>query len=369
MNKSSLICRYIDTHRDTWETDFDKMSVRFKKDDSGLCIFKYNINADFSNPLICEARGIIIDLNSLEVVCWPFNKFFNIHEQYAAKLNWSSISVQEKMDGSLIKLFYNPLTKAWQWATNGVINANDASYEAFSYSTYQDLINHADNISDINFEILNKDLTYLFEIVDPFVHPVKYPNVHLYHIGTKSNIDGIERNIDIGVEKPKVYLLNTLEEIILMVEKMNKDLDNIEHEGVVVVDNSFRRVKIKNTLYLEEHYLSNGITTKTKVLEIMKSDDIDINKLLQRHPQYKPIFDWYKREEERIYHEIDAYICYVRNLYKLYNKDRKTVAGLIKDNNLAFVGFKALDNNKTAQELINEIPKGKYEELINEYKG
>ena len=43
-----------------------------------LVMFKYNqLTADFSIPLVREARGIILERKSpYRVICWPFEKFF-----------------------------------------------------------------------------------------------------------------------------------------------------------------------------------------------------------------------------------------------------------------------------------------------------
>ena len=73
-----------------------------------LVMFKYNqLTADFSIPLVREARGIILERKPpYRVVCWPFEKFFNYGEDHAAQINWSTASVQEKIDGSLMKCYF-----------------------------------------------------------------------------------------------------------------------------------------------------------------------------------------------------------------------------------------------------------------------
>ena len=69
---------------------------------NGLYCFKYNqISSNFNNPIVCEARGLILDSKTFEVVCCPFFKFFNIDEPHAAKIDWENgVSVSEKIDGS-----------------------------------------------------------------------------------------------------------------------------------------------------------------------------------------------------------------------------------------------------------------------------
>ena len=41
--------------------------------------------SDFSNPIVQEARGIIVRENDFKVVCFPFTKFFNVDEENAAE--------------------------------------------------------------------------------------------------------------------------------------------------------------------------------------------------------------------------------------------------------------------------------------------
>ncbi len=59
------------------------------------------------------------------VVCWPFDKFFNVQEQYAADIDWKDARVLEKIDGSMIKLFW--YKDAWRFATSSTCDAEDAA--------------------------------------------------------------------------------------------------------------------------------------------------------------------------------------------------------------------------------------------------
>ena len=298
MNKNSLICNYIKSHPNTWEQDFEKLHIRVTKN-GDYALFKYFINADFSNPLVCEARGIIIDMVSLDVVCVAFNKFFNLHEPYAANIDWNNCKVQDKKDGSICKCWFDRHENNWVWSTNGVIYAEDANIEDFKHKNYYDLILDAINYKDIDFNKLNKDNTYIFEIVDSIMHPVKYPEVKLYHIGTRNNITLEECNEDVGIEKPEEYDLHSLEEVIKFVESMNQD--KVTQEGVVVVDKDWNRIKIKNLIYLQLHYLHSGIiTNKAKILELLHTDDIDIKDLNEKFPQYNEVFNYYIKQERQL---------------------------------------------------------------------
>ena len=65
-----------------------------------LVMLKYDqLSSDFYNAIVKECRGLILDAETFEVVSYPFNKFFNYGEPYAADIDWSSAYVTQKLDG------------------------------------------------------------------------------------------------------------------------------------------------------------------------------------------------------------------------------------------------------------------------------
>ena len=369
MNEKSLICKYIKENPETWQKDFEDMHIRFSIDEHNFCIFKYIIDCDFNNPICREARGIIIDLDSLDVVGVGFDKFFNYGEQFASEIDWQTARVQEKLDGSIVKKFWNEKSGNWQWATNGVINAKNAEYQGLIANNYLELIECADNYNDIKEDKLDKKLTYIFELVEPNAHVVNYPSIYLYHIGTRENDTLKEVEVDIGIKKPKEYKLNSLKDCIDFVETLNEKDGDIEHEGFVVVDKNYDRIKIKSSRYLEMHYLSNGvISNKHKILELMKTDDINIEDVKNKFPVYKEVFEFYENEINRVESEAKAMIDYCREMYKENGGNRKEIAEKIKNLEYAHIGFKALGNDKTAKTILSDMSDAQYEKLIKDYK-
>ena len=75
--------------------------------DSGFILFKYDtIHSDFSLDIVKEARGLILKEDTFEIVCYPFTKFFNVDEENADQIDWNTAQVQEKIDGSLMKVWF-----------------------------------------------------------------------------------------------------------------------------------------------------------------------------------------------------------------------------------------------------------------------
>jgi hypothetical protein len=128
------------------------------------------------------------------VVCLPYYKFFNYGEIYASDdLDWSSIVVTEKLDGSLATLYW--YKDEWHVSSSGVPDAS-GSYVfclkldgfflfrellclVFPWSLYQPLFsigNTSKKFSEVFWDIWNElglrlpeDATkcYIFELLTP----------------------------------------------------------------------------------------------------------------------------------------------------------------------------------------------------------
>lgn len=155
-----------------------------RKDDYILLKYKQT-ESDFSLDIVKECRGIILRESDYRVVCFPFVKFFNANEPNAATIDWKSARVQEKIDGSLIKIWCDDKNGVSEWhvSTNGNIDAfsspidNDIS----PYTNYGSLFMSV--FGRQNFNKLNKNYTYIFELVSPYTKIVTYyPYTDIYHL-------------------------------------------------------------------------------------------------------------------------------------------------------------------------------------------
>ena len=64
-----------------------------------------------------------MEKNSNKIVCYPFSKLFNFGEKHTAKMDWETAVFTEKLDGSLIKLYFLESDNQWLIATNNTIDA------------------------------------------------------------------------------------------------------------------------------------------------------------------------------------------------------------------------------------------------------
>ena len=363
--KKSLIVDFIRSHPDDWMDKFEEMNIRVKTD-GNLAIFNYGVGVDFSNPLSLEARGIIIDYVALKVRCWAFNKFFNSHEVYADTINWANCRVEDKIDGSIIKLWYYEEEDEWRFSTNSVISSFDAMSES-GYS-YGEIIQKAINYDQIPFDSLDKYCTYIFELVSPFTQVViHYPTTKLYHIGTRSNLTGEEFRVDIGIEQPITYPIHTLDDCLRAAELLNDGFSSVRKEGFVVVDDSYHRIKIKSPWYLQLHHAwNNGNISRQDILRMVINGNIPDD--MGEFPQLAMMIKYYEFRMKELEYYISQYIDYVRGLYVEFEQDRKAVANAIKNNKYAAFGFAAIGNSKTAEKLLLDTKISTLLKIIPDYE-
>ena len=375
MNKNSKLCCFISEHEDWRDILKDEYKIVIKEE-YPLAIFNYGIDCDFADPIVQEARGIIIDLETLNVVCWPFRKFGNYNESYADKIDWNTARVQDKIDGSIIKLWWNKTEGKWQFSTNGIINAETALANQMTQETFLDVIKKADNYNEIVLRLadLSKYHTFIFELVSPETQVVvKYPVSHLYHIGTRNNISGMEINSDIGIEKPKEYFLKSLDDCLSAAYDLNKSDDGLIHdvkkEGFVVVDDNWNRIKIKSPDYLMLHRMSsNSNFSKERIVGMIRDGVVSIPSICDDFPNYAHYFKFYDFKISELEYQAKVFCDLTDRIYEEYSHERKAVANIIKKHRLAGLGFKHLDSGKSGCELLEEMPLSQYCKYIPDYK-
>lgn len=253
------------------------------KRDGDYILLKYDqLNSDFNLKIVRECRGIIITFRDGKYipVAVPFFKFGNYGESYAPKINWENAAVMEKIDGSLIKFFYD--NGKWHIATNGQIDAFEISINDEGL-TFGDLVLKAlggqEQFNKLTY-LLDHNFTYMFELVSPITQVViHYPNTELYYLGARDMItmreDRLKDNsimAKFGIKQPKYYAtIHDIDECIRNANEMGKD-----NEGFVVVDDCYNRIKVKSPEYLRAARLNNNnkITIK-RVVEMMREEQLD----------------------------------------------------------------------------------------------
>jgi hypothetical protein len=251
------------------------------------------------------------------------DRFFNYGQGNCATINWSDpkLAVLEKLDGSLCLVYYDWFTKEWCVATRSVPEADLLMDNGiFTFRTlFEKALKETCGLdfSDFTYK-LNRNITYCFELTTPYNRiVVNYPESRVTLLAARSLCGNMEefdftylggkswmdyKNLsdkvkqalaDMGhdekdapeafVDKPfnlygvpvvKSYTYNSVEELVNWVSSLNP----LEHEGVVVRDSNFNRIKVKNAQYVAYNKIRDRLgTSERNIVELIlaeKDDDV-----------------------------------------------------------------------------------------------
>lgn len=268
---------------------------RRHKDYPNLITFKYRHTAcNFSEPLVREARGIILDeADNWNVVARAFDKFFNYGEGLAAEIDWETAKVYEKYDGTLCLMYH--YDGKWHVGTTGTPDGS-GTVPFGGGMTFAELFWQTFEAQGLSTEWACEDVTYIFELVSPLNRVVvRYPNNDLLLIGVRDlELDEEYRLDDPGMWKSalgeslklaRTYPLTSPRGVTLHLQRSGNPL---EHEGFVVRDDKFNRVKVKDPAYVALHHLAGGISRR-RVIELVMANEYE--EVLSAFPEYKPQID------------------------------------------------------------------------------
>ena len=338
------------------------ISVKVHPDFSDLCQFTYSqIDSPKGDPIVKECRGLILDShNNWNAVAFPFTRFFNDGEFQAAPIDWSTARVYEKIDGTLIIMYY--YLGAWRIATRG---SPDASGPVGDFPwveqgeevplTFKRLFWHS---IEYWLEGLSKsgefdpDCTYMWELtsfynrvvcdytetgplgecedgfgkkifIDDLCDKTGYAQdgsrVTLIGIRDNKTFEEYDIKYSDAHYKAKSFPLGSLQEVIDAAAVLNP----LKMEGFVVVDGNWNRIKIKSPSYVSIHHLRDGNPRK-RLMEIIKSgenDEMLAYKILDDFPAEKALY-------LEMLEKVDQLILTTEKFYDIIKdiEDQKTFA-------------------------------------------
>jgi hypothetical protein len=233
-----------------------------------------------ANIEVQECRGLILEKGTWKVMSLAFTKFFNSEEGNAAKIDWDTAHVLEKLDGTMIQVYWDWHANKWFAATTGTAEG-EGEVNNKNGTTFNDLFwNTVNNKYTFNECLLNKDFVYVFELTTPY-------NIVVKPHGESSATLLTVRNRETLVElSGKALEMAAVSLDIPLVKSFDINAKNVGHllktfegmpwseEGYVVRDGNDNRVKVKNPAYVAVHHLK-GKTAEHNIIIIVKSNEIE----------------------------------------------------------------------------------------------
>lgn len=266
--------------------------------------------SDFASPVVRQCRGIVVDTKEqFRPVCLPFDKFFNLGDARADELDWSSVVLTEKLDGSFAKLYH--YKNAWHVASQSLPDGNGSVGNVCTFAELFWRIFRACGYAlpdaaagALPSELDAHELTFMFEMMTPVLPIVIVPTEEkLWLIGVRDRRTGAEFDpVDVAgrlgwAHAPVFVSVASADDALAAVRRLNAR----EHEGFVARDAQFRRVKIKSPGYVASALLRgkqasgadpNNLSTKA-ALSVVRIGEA--SEFLLAFPEHRPLFDFVQK--------------------------------------------------------------------------
>ena len=272
------------------------LHLKIKEYDEGLKVYNYCQISSPKNSIADFYRGLILDADG-EIICRPFDRFYNYGESKIDASLLKDIYAVEKLDGSLIKVYY--WNNSWRIATRGTAFA-ESNVGDYNF-TFETLTLKALNLSSLSeFNALmnssgaHEKFTYLFELTSPYNRVVTpYSDTTLWFLAKRANKSGIycpDHSVarSIGAKYTKIFLGKTL----LQLATEAKSLTKLK-EGFVVYDylSGAPLLKIKSPTYVTAHLLRGEGLSQKRILDLIIQGEV--NEYLTYFPEDRALVETY----------------------------------------------------------------------------
>lgn len=301
-----------------------------KHPNADLFIYNYSPRVQYESlwdEVTIAARGLILDAD-MNIVAKPFSKFFNIEEHDATEIPQLPFEIFDKLDGSLGILYW--LEGMPYIATRGSFISEQSQHATeILYTKYSH-----------TFDKLNRNATYLFEIIYPQNRiVVNYGDTDdLFLLTAIDNESGEEFIHDIGFPIVKRY--DGINDLAVL-----KGLEEDNREGFVVRFSNGFRIKVKFEEYVRLHRIITNVSNLTIWEYLMEEKDFE--ELLTKVPD--EFYDWVRMTKDEIVRNYNAVLESAKKRYAdLWDADRKTFALRVMNeaNDISAILFRMYDGKK-----------------------
>lgn len=306
-----LVQQYLETHTLGDLVRDHGVYASFSKSGHKFSLNYDQIEAKESDPLAQECRGLILSLTDgqhivgvtdasgrtnrdhvilgpTKILAYPMKRFFNHGQGSAAEINWSdpNLAVLEKLDGTLCIVYWDNWTSKWCVATRSVPEADmlmDNGIYTFRTLFEKAVTDTTGYEFDVFTRYLEKSYTYCFELTTPYNRiVVEYKNngvtlLAVRGLCTLQELDFKHPVIDLlptSLPLVQAHTYTTVQELVDWVSTLNP----MEHEGVVVRDGNFNRIKVKNAAYVAYNKVRDALATSPRnmveLILLEKDDDV-----------------------------------------------------------------------------------------------
>ena len=260
------------------------INYRINEDLNVVCLNYNQINSDMNEEIVKECRQLILELDTWDVKSISFKKFHNVAEQKSPEFDWSDFKTYEKLDGSIVT-FWHHKDYGWEISTRSVPDANTNMDD--TDMTFQDLVILTLKDMGLTFDqvtaFMEPGYSYVCELTAPENQVVVHHEERkLTLLAVRSIHEPFFKECDLEIWEgynpdfplPIVTRYDGFSKDAILAEVQERN--PIEHEGYVLVDKSYNRVKVKSDAYCLMSYQRDGLGKSNRArLELIFSDKVD----------------------------------------------------------------------------------------------
>jgi hypothetical protein len=267
-----------------------------------LICFKYSMmDSPMGQIVVRQSRGIILDRDKdWEIVSYPYDKFFNYGEGKAATIDWCSARVYEKLDGSLMILYF--YDDKWLVSSSGMADGGG------------EIWNCELNFAELFWQVWREfdyqlptdtEHCYMFELMTKYNQIISIPDRDRLVLHGARNIKSLaESDPQIWADKYGWELVTSYPFTSdTEVKAAANSLNPIETEGYIVCDRNFNRVKIKSPQYVAINHLMGGFSSLHLVKIIIANEG---EEFLVYFPQWAYLYGKMKEAYRSLIAEMEA---------------------------------------------------------------
>jgi len=328
--------------------------------DHEMVLLNYNqINCKKDDPIAVECRGLLVSYDGT-CVRKGFHRFFNLGECDVDDFNFKRSIIKEKMDGSLVLVYWCPSTKKWEIGTRGnaFAEGNNDAFGTFRLAILNGMGRTEDQFQVDCETYFHTKETRIYEYCGPANRIVtKYESAFLAPLATFNN-DTWEEIVGTGwletsycdwnIKVPRVYKFDTKDACLDTLSS----LPGLGEGYVCTETDTGLRVKIKSPAYVAAHHLrGNGLNLKS-ISSLIILNEVD--EYLTSFPEDKERFEIPNETFKHIMVDITSE-------HEKYNhiEDQKEFALAIKDYHRKGILFTARKLNCSAIEAFEMLPLNK----------
>lgn len=355
-NVRNLVRELMEARQDWIEHLQEAYKIKVSRSECGrLVSLKYNqIESPMRETIVAQCRGMVVDTSRNQVVAWPYDKFWNLGEPLADELDWSTAIVQEKLDGSLMIVYFDPGLDDWRVASSGHPTAG-GSFGNDSSRTFAQAFWAA--WSELGMEKPDdRSRCYLFElcamenrvVVQHARTRIVLHGVRAHDGGELSHAAAGEVAARLRWEHVRVFPVTNASEAL----SAAAELDALQTEGFVVVDRHGRRLKIKSPRYVALHHLK-GEATPRRAIELWQTGET--GELLLTFPE---MADTITPVQARLDAAVDEALAETQRLLAIPELTQKDFALAVKDQPWSAIAFSLKRDGVTTREAAARLTRG-----------